>query len=175
MYYTCSISGNKSLRRSSSIGLIFSNTSKIHVKYSCFSSIPSLDEQRKITLIMLKQNQLKFKKKTTLLSLCVSVILLLLSLLQSSLIDESSNFEENNWCYSAQLVWSLFFFLFFLVVSAYLPHSKLIKISSYKKENLEAFRFPGHVKRLARFQCTKNLWYTACYSPKEPETTKRPN
>lgn len=66
-------------------------------------------------------------------------------------------------------------FLFFLVVSAYLPHSKLIKISSYKKENLEAFRFPGHVKRLARFQCTKNLWYTACYSPKEPETTKRPN
>ena len=63
MYCTCSISGNKSLRRSSSIGLIFSNTSKIHVKYSCFSSIPSFNEQRKITLIVLKQNQLKLKKE----------------------------------------------------------------------------------------------------------------
>lgn len=61
-YYTCSISGNKSLRRSSSIGLIFSKTSKIHVKYSCFSSIPSFNEQRKVTLITLKQNQLAFKK-----------------------------------------------------------------------------------------------------------------
>ena len=59
--------------------------------------------------------------------------------------------KENNWCYFAQLALEVF-----LVVSAYLPHSKFIKINFYKKENLEAFRFPGHVKCLARFQCTKN-------------------
>lgn len=74
MHCTCSISGNNSLRRSSSIGLIFSKTSKIHVKYSCFSSIPSLKEHRKITLIMLKQEALLF------LRLSISPLLLFLLL-----------------------------------------------------------------------------------------------
>lgn len=128
---------------------------------------------------MLKQNQLKFKKKKkhthTLLSLCVKYNFTIVFLVAKQSHWWKLKFQRMKitGVYFAQLAWR-----FFGVVSAYLPHSKLIKINSYKKENLECPDSQGMSNTWLNFSVLRTHSTLACCSPwgpKESDTTKQLN